>query len=288
MVLASAISYGITPLFSTKSYVYGFGSTSLTLWSNLIGAILLIPLLIMHQEKIIPEKKYWRDLIITGLFASMTTLVLYQSYVYLPIGVATSIHFCYPMFVMGGECIFYRRKLRRHDLFCIVTVVLGLGMMPEWGGQTEFKGILLALLSGVLFAGYVLRLNKSSAQNVEWAGFTFWMAVIRCSIAALAMLLMDEKMPDIILSSLEMAAAVAVTGSVMAVPLFRSGCRRIGETNAALMSLLEPVTSIITGAVFLREYITPLQLTGCVLVLMAAVIHTAAEIKYLSPAKIVK
>ena len=102
------------------------------------------------------------------------------------------------------------------------------------------------------------------------------------------MLLMDETMPDIILSSLAMAAAVAVTGSVMAVPLFRSGCRRIGETNAALMSLLEPVTSIITGAVFLREYITPLQLTGCVLVLMAAVIHTAAEIKYLSPAKIVK
>lgn len=283
MVLASAISYGLTPLFSSKSYEYGFGSISLTLWSNLIGAILLLPLLILRREKIIPEKKYWRDLIITGMFASMTTLVLYQSYVYLPIGVATSIHFSYPMFVMGGECIFYKRKLRRHDLFCILPVAAGLGMMPEWGGQTEFKGILLALLSGVLFAGYVLRLNRSRLQNVEWTGFTFWMAVIRCIAAGLAMLPTDEKMPDITSNSLFMAAAVAATGSVLAVPLFRSGCRRIGETNAALMSLLEPVTSIITGAVFLREYITPARSIGCVLVLAAALIHTAAEIKYITP-----
>ena len=99
------------------------------------------------------------------------------------------------------------------------------------------------------------------------------------------MLPTDEKMPDITSNSLFMAAAVAATGSVLAVPLFRSGCRRIGETNAALMSLLEPVTSIITGAVFLREYITPARSLGCVLVLAAALIHTAAEIKYISPEK---
>ena len=282
MVLASAVSYGLTPFFSSKSYEYGFESASLLCVSNLIAAILLLPVLISQRESIVPRMEYRKDLIMTGFFVSAATFVLYQSYFYLPVGVATSIHFCYPLFVMGGECIFYKKKFCRHDLWSAVLTVTGLMLMPEWGSHTGGYGIILALLSGIFFAGYVLRLNRSQLGNMHWSGFAFWMAVMKCLSAAAIFPMLNEGVPQFTGTSILMAAAVALTSSIVAVPLFKAGCRRVGETNAALMSLMEPIVSIMTGIVFLNEHITAVRLSGCVLVLGAAAFHTAAEIAFFS------
>ena len=65
-------------------------------------------------------------------------------------------------------------------------------------------------------------------------------------------------------------AALAVVSTVGAIALFFAGLRIVGPTAAAILSTLEPVTTVVLAAVVFGESLGPAQLAGGVLVLGAA------------------
>jgi drug/metabolite transporter (DMT)-like permease len=59
---------------------------------------------------------------------------------------------------------------------------------------------------------------------------------------------------------------------------FLAGLSRIGPTNAAMLSTLEPVVTILLAALLLGEAPKPLSLAGGGLILVAVVLLTRAEL----------
>ena len=67
-------------------------------------------------------------------------------------------------------------------------------------------------------------------------------------------------------------AGLIVIGTVLPVTLFLAGVARVGPTGASLLSTLEPVFTVALGVVVLQESLAPIQITGGLLVLAAAVL----------------
>jgi drug/metabolite transporter (DMT)-like permease len=66
---------------------------------------------------------------------------------------------------------------------------------------------------------------------------------------------------------------------------FLSGLKRIGPTNAAMLSTLEPVVTVLLASWWLHETLTPVTLLGGGLILTAVLLVTHGEVRR-SPAPV--
>jgi drug/metabolite transporter (DMT)-like permease len=65
---------------------------------------------------------------------------------------------------------------------------------------------------------------------------------------------------------------LALVSTVVAVSAFFAGLRRVGPSEAAILSTFEPVVTVVLAFFVLGERLTPLQLAGGALVLVAVVL----------------
>ncbi len=74
-------------------------------------------------------------------------------------------------------------------------------------------------------------------------------------------------------------AFLALVSTVGAVGLFFEGMQRIGPTDAATVSTLEPVVAVSLAALFLGESIGPLAAAGGAAILAAVLVLARSEIR---------
>jgi drug/metabolite transporter (DMT)-like permease len=73
-------------------------------------------------------------------------------------------------------------------------------------------------------------------------------------------------------------AAVVVVATVIPIVTFLAGLERIGPTNAAMLSVLEPLVTVMLGALLLGETLTTAMLLGGGLILGAVLLLARSEL----------
>jgi len=74
-------------------------------------------------------------------------------------------------------------------------------------------------------------------------------------------------------------AGIALIATVIPVTAFLAGLKRIGPTNAAMLSTLEPVVTVVLAAWLLSESLAPLSLLGGGLILAAVILLARGELR---------
>jgi drug/metabolite transporter (DMT)-like permease len=74
-------------------------------------------------------------------------------------------------------------------------------------------------------------------------------------------------------------AGIVVLATIIPVTTFLAGLKRIGPTDASLLSTLEPVVTVILAALIFGESLPLLSLLGGGLILAAVVLLTQAELR---------
>jgi len=75
-----------------------------------------------------------------------------------------------------------------------------------------------------------------------------------------------------------MAAMIGIS-TILSVVTFLAGLERIGPTNAALVSMLEPVVTVLLATWVLNETLPPVTWLGGGLILMAVMLLTRSEVR---------
>ena len=73
------------------------------------------------------------------------------------------------------------------------------------------------------------------------------------------------------------AAACALLVSIGGSALLQAGVRRVGDANASIYSLLEPITSILFGMLLLSETFTPRKALSCGLILLGLLLTALCD-----------
>jgi drug/metabolite transporter (DMT)-like permease len=189
--------------------------------------------------------------------ASLVVLVLYT----------------YPLLVTVAAALLGRDRLTPGRVGALVLASCGtlLVLLGVGGMSFDLLGVALAFGSAVTYTGYIL-----VADTV----------VHRIPPVVLAALVMTG-------ASLTLGTRAALTGgidlgfrldgwlwivcigvisTVLAMLAFFAGLRRVGPSGAAIMSMFEPVVTTGLAALTLKEFLTPVQLGGAVVVLASAVL----------------
>jgi len=87
---ASAVLFGVTPAVASRIYSMGGNAVTLTFYRNLMAVPVLLALLGLEGVSLRLTRREAGLLLLMGAgFRVTTTLMLYQSYLYIPTGMAT-------------------------------------------------------------------------------------------------------------------------------------------------------------------------------------------------------
>ena len=140
------------------------------------------------------------------------------------------------------------------------------GAVPD---GNSWLGLAYGCAAGVTYAGYLFLSRLGGGQ-----GHTVTPVCVSTATAALAAGVLGALWSGIDLASLDTPAWVwlallALTGQGLTWLVVGPALPRLTASTGAAILVLPPVLAVAMGAVFLGERVTPVQLAGCVLVVLA-------------------
>lgn len=285
--VVSAILFGLSPILGSLSYRYGNDSYNLSFYRNLFAIPILILVLLFTQKRNFSLKNNRsKDLFFISLFGvSLTTFLLYDSYNYLGVGTTTTLHFMYPLFVTLVCLIFFHDKISKFQMACLLLAMLGVIFFIDVNSIRNIKGIFMAVFSGITYAFYMVSMEKKNLTKMNPVLNSLYIAFFGTLTFLVIGLITGKARFDIPPIALLLTAGVSLMTSFLAVILIQQGIRYIGSSLAAIFSLLEPITSLIAGYLFLNESLTFKNIIGSFIIFLAVLIlirHNFSEVKKVS------
>lgn len=252
----SAIIFGLMPLLT--KIIIARGTTSLTIPFFRVFYVTIVLFLVLKIKKIDfhLEKRDLLSVMLTSIFGSgLTIIILNESYNYVDTGIATSLHFLYPLFVAILCCFFYGEKIKKKQIISLSFALVGIICFMSKGNGSLF-GYFLAIASGLTYAFYLVKMDKTGLVKMNAFNLSFYLALF----TTIEIFTMNLFMQDVVFKMDAIAygllLVLALSSSFLATVLLQKGVLLLGSTRASFICLLEPVTSMIVGILWLNEALT--------------------------------
>lgn len=282
--LTAAVCYGFIPLFTKElqhpSEGLALSSATILFYRFGIASIVIAGIMLFQRISFRITFPEFLRLTLLAFLSDGAALFLIAGYSYMPSGVATTLHFMYPVFTALTMMLFFHEPRRMSTVLAITMAVAGLFVL-SWTGQGEVAllGVVLEIISALCFALYLIRVNRSKISNMPPTKLTFYVMMLGALIFA-ATIIYER-------SEIEMATHFAVLPStrgwlnLIALSLVCTvitnlalvhAIKMIGPTITAVLGVLEPVTAILLGIVFMGESLTSPIVLGIMLIISAVLI----------------
>ena len=252
----SAIIFGLMPLLT--KIIIARGTTSLTIAFFRVFYVTIVLFFVLKIKKIdlYLEKRDLLSVMLTSIFGSgLTIIILNESYNYVDTGIATSLHFLYPLFVAILCCFFYGEKIKKKQIISLSFALVGIICFMSKGNGSLF-GYLLAIASGLTYAFYLVKMDKTGLVKMNALKLSFYLALFTTIEIFIINLFMQDVVFKMDAIAYGLLLVLALSSSFLATVLLQKGVLLLGSTRASFICLLEPVTSIIVGILWLNEALT--------------------------------
>lgn len=273
-LVLSALIYGITPLLAKIAYMGGVNEMTLTFLRTFLALPLLFILMIMRKQSFKLSLKEIVNIIILGFVGgTLAIMLLYASYSYISIGLATTLHFIYPLIIILVSALVYKEKISHAKLVAVMLVTIGIFLFVDVRNMADKIGVILAVLSGIFYSFYVIYIDHSGLKNMDYVKLTFYLMIVM----SVGTFIFGGVTGDIVFGRMDtvgwmFSAVISILISLGAIPLFQAGVRYEGAAIAGIISALEPVTTIILDVTLLGETMAFVQYVGGALIIIGVVI----------------
>jgi len=254
-------------------------------------AFVAVPWVLVARRPAI-EARYW---VIYGLTAGVGQFgcLFYAMHIGMPAGVASVVMQSQAVFTIALAALFLREPISRRQLLGLAVAALGLYLVsggPAGGAPAAVPpaALLLTIASAAWWgvSNIVVRLATARAAalglNLDMLGVTIWSSLVP-PLPLLGLSLALDGRDAVIRAAVQadLTSAFAVAFLAYGATLFGFGMwnrllARYPTGRIAPMSLLVPVTGILTAALVLDERLTWLQGLGCALVVAGLALTTLA------------
>lgn len=173
--VVSSSTFGLVPLFAIPALKAGVPVNSVVFYRFAFSALLVGFVLLIKRESLRIEKRQFPVIAGFAFLYAATSFLLTQSYLYIPSGLATTLHFLYPVLVTILMVAFFKERL---SIPVVVATLLALGgiylLSGSNGGEFNPTGMTLALTTVLTYASYIVGLNRSSVSRIDSLKLTFY------------------------------------------------------------------------------------------------------------------
>lgn len=272
-IVASAAGFATLGILIKSAFAGGANITTILAGRFLLAAFFLFAYLKIRKIPYRVDRKTAVALSLMGAigYGGMSGLFA-NSIHFLPASLVAMLLYTYPALVTVLALIVGDERFNSAKgvalVVCTAGLVLLLGASFEGAGM---EGVLSALGAATIYSCYIIIGNRL-LKNLDPLVTSFWV----CVTAGLAFLLYGLAAGELVyrMSAQGWLSIIGVTifPTLIGVLGFFAGLRLIGATNASIISMLEPLITVLLSAVLLGERITPQQGFGGAVLLFGGLI----------------
>ena len=245
---------------------------------GLLGAAFLLLMILLAKlpfsRRAVKDNALYLGL--SGLMLGFNWILLFESYRYTTIAVATLCYYLAPIIVVAVSPLVFRERLGLFRALCVLAALVGMvfvsgaaeGGLPSPG---QAKGVALALGAALLYAAIVI--SNKKMHGISGLERT----VVQLGISALVLLpynllTVQGPLPAPEPSALALLLAVGVIHTGLAYFLYFGCMEDLPSQTVAILAYVDPVTAVLLSALALKEPMSAGMWLGAVLVIAAAVL----------------
>ncbi|MCQ2208254.1 MAG: DMT family transporter [Paludibacteraceae bacterium] len=267
-------AYGLNPLFAVPLYKSGMDASSVVFYRYLTAVVLVALLAKFKGYSLKLDRKAVSVAFCLGIMVVGSSLTLFHSYNYMDVGIASTILYVYPVMVAAILALFYNERLSLRTGFCIFLAMVGIAMLYVNGDGTQLDalGTVLALVSALTYAIYMVCINKSRLRKVPTIVVTFYV-LLSGLVIYIPLSLCGFRLTPLTGSwQMLLIFCIALFPTVISFVCTASAVLKIGSTPASILGALEPATAVVIGIMVFDEKVTFRTCIGMLLVLVAVLI----------------
>ena len=272
--IISAVSFGIMPILARYAYASGADPITVLFLRFLIAAVLMFAILFVRKIPLPRGRTLFHLFLMGGLGYVGQSMCYFNALTMASASLVSLLLNLSPVLVTVLSAIFLKDRITPVKLAALGLALAGAFLTIGFSSEGTPLGIVLGVGAAVIYSVYIVAGSRvmqnvqalpASAVIMASAGLVYGgLAAVRGTVL--------PSTPGGWLAIL----GIAVLCTVVAITTFMAGIVRIGPTNAATVSTLEPVVAVVLAGLLLNESLSPLKLAGGALILAAVVILTRA------------
>tara|TARA_R110002020_G_scaffold194226_22_gene394913 strand:+ start:3995 stop:4804 length:810 start_codon:yes stop_codon:yes gene_type:complete len=206
----------------------------------------------------------WRSVVAFGLVLALMNGFFYLALERLPLGVTVTIE------VLGPLALSVIVARRLSAWLWAVVALAGVVLLAGGGwDDLDLLGVLFALAAAACWAGYILSSARVGREFSQLDGLAIAMGI--GAAVALPFGIADAGAALLNPVTLGLGAAVAVLSSAIPYALELTALRRLPASGFAILMSLAPAAATLAGWILLGQMLTPIELAGIALVIIASI-----------------
>lgn len=286
-LVIAAVCFGTIPVFAFYLTDLGVPSLQQAFFRILFTVFFLfIGLGIAFAfRNILIRREHLVQFVIYGLIAIAMSIIVYVTAIAIgtPVVIAVSLTYLYPAITLLLGRVFLQEPLTPIRLIAVPLSIIGaivvsLPITP-YIAAVPIAGIILALSNAVFAACYMILGRKwGSFEGYRPAITTFWGFFFAMLWTGPLMLILSLFITDPRISGFQLflpphtwllLVGFALISTAIPYTLTNVGVEGIDAAAASIILLLDPISSVIFGVIFLSQPVASLQAVGAALILLA-------------------
>ena len=273
----SSSTFGLAPFFTISLIMAGYSTFEALSYRWGVASLFLFLVGVLSGVKFRMSWCDFRTVFCLSLFRATTSFSLVVAYQNIASGVASVIHFMYPLAVALTMMFVFKEPKSKTIISAIVISIIGAvflstGNIESSGGGDTVLGIVMSTISVFSYAGYIVGVRRTRAVNIPSVPLT-------CSVMGIGAVLFIiggfftggiriETDPHIWLYIAGLGLVATAISNISLV----QGIKLAGPTLASIMGAMEPLTAVVIGIFVFGETFSWHTAVGIVLILFAVLL----------------
>lgn len=272
--IISSASFGLIPLFAIPAMQHGMDFMNVISYRFLFATIALAVLLKIRKVPFHIGKSDLPVLLLLSFFYIISSVFLLWGYKFMPSGVATTIHFMYPVITTLVMMLFFHEKNSLSRTLAILMAIGGVYALSysDSQGETDIWGVIIVLISAIGYALYLVTVGQRKNQDLKGLRLTFYVFLFSTVMLFAGMLSTGSlnAIPDVATAGNLLLLAIIPT--IVSNLTLIEAIKYIGATKTSVLGAMEPVTAVIVGIAVFGEPFTVAIAVGIMLIISAVTV----------------
>ena len=273
-VILSGAFYGFMSYFGISLIHAGFSVSSMLFWRFAFSSLFLFLMLAPRLKTTKPPLNVMlKAASIGSIFYASSSAFYFMACEYINSGLAMVIFFIYPGLVAVLNWLLYKAKITKIYLLSFILITIGIISLADLSStKVNVFGILLAILSGLAYAVYLILSKKQFAILSPLVGSLTVSIGSTVIFFALSMFDRGNVMIPYDLASWMYCIGNGFISTALPMFLMLIGLKHINSTKASILSVSEPVFTVTCGCLLLEEVLSIQEIIGIITVLTGSLI----------------
>lgn len=275
LALLSGALFGMLGYFGTKLVQQQFSIETMLFWRFFMASLWMLIVVFFHDRKRITDslknKGLLKIFILATVSYSGSSLFYFLSSGHIGTGPAMVIFYSFPVFVALFAWFAGTWRLNTIAIIALLAVITGLVLLKRPGGYMDWIGIFYGMIAAWSYAMYVYGSQKP-LKNLDSSFLTLLVCTGNSLLFLFFSLFTSTFTYPTNLSACVYIVAIGILATALPIQLLLDGLKYISPLKASVISVVEPVITVILGLLFLNESISYAQSAGIFVVLVGALL----------------